>query len=122
MKRLLILVILLLVAPVLALSQHVLPWANDLTWHSDTLHVTTTEKGWPLGSTSGAYYVIIINPNSNYLLFRFDTDVAATLHSYIGNYGTGPLQQPYVLAVPHDSVFIDGEANCTVYLEWYSVD
>ena len=111
----------LMLAGLAGAIQQVYPWAPDLTWHSDTLHVTTSEKGWALGSTSGAYFVRIVNPNDNYLLFRFDTD-ATPLQSYIGNYGTGPLQSDAILAVPHDSLFIDGEAACTVYIEWYSVD
>ena len=119
--RYLILVLLLLTIPALALPKQVLPWASDLYWHSDTLHVTTTEKGWPLGTTSGAYELLVINPNANYLLIRFDTD-ASPLQTYLGDYGTGEYSAPFVLGAALDSIFIDGEAAGTVYLEWYSVD
>lgn len=119
MKRYLIL--LLILAGMASAIQQVYPWAPDITFHSDTLHVTTDEKAWPLGTTTGAYKLEVINPNANYLLVRFDTD-ASPLQTYIGNWSTGVYEPPFVLGNALDSIFIDGEEACTVYIEWWSVN
>jgi len=120
MKRM-ILLLLILTLPLMAASDLVLPWATDMVWHSDTLHVTTAEQGWAIGTTTGAYWLTVINPNANYLLIRF-SNVAGILQTYLGNYGTGEYHQPYSVGSAIDSVFIDGSVACTVYIEWWSVD
>lgn len=120
MKRLIVL-LLILALPLMAASDLVLPWATDMVWHSDTLHVTTSEKGWAIGTTTGAYWLTVINPNANFLLIRF-SNVAGILQTYLGDWGEGNYHQPYSIGSAIDSIFVDGEANCTVYLEWWSVD
>ena len=88
-----------------------------LEWKTDTLHVTTDEKGWIVGS--GAVMLTIINPNNTYLLYRLSN--AAGLPSYLGAYGTreiyapGSMEDGFLL----DSLFIDGSGACTVYIDWW---
>lgn len=120
MKRLLIVLTLLLLAvPVVANPLLTVPWADDLVWNSDTLHVTTTEKCWAISTT--AYWLTVINPNANFLLIRF-SNVAGILQTYLGDYGVGVYHQPYTLGSAIDSIFVDGEAACTVYIEYWDVE
>lgn len=119
MKRLLIpLLILAAFLSMGAKQQFVLPFADDCYFSSDTLHVTTTEKGWALDPT--AYKLMIINPNNYFLLVRF-SNATGVLQTYIGPYGTATYEAPSVWGTAIDSVFVDGEGACTVYIEWWGV-
>lgn len=120
MKRLIVL-LLLLTLPLMAASDLVLPWATDLVFHSDTLHVTTTEKGWAIGTTTGAYWLRVINPNDYFMLIRF-SNVAGVLQTYLGNFGSVVYTPPMTIGSAIDSIFVDGESAVTLYIEWYSVD
>ena len=90
-----------------------------LTLHTDTMHVTTAEQGWAL--TANTVKVVIVNPNGNYLLWRLDTE-ASPLQMYIGDYGSDVIESPGMIAAGMDSLFIDGEAACTIYVRWWSFD
>ena len=109
----------LILAGVAGAIQQVYPWADDFVFHSDTLHVTTAEKGWAVSTT--AYWLTVINPNASYLLIRF-SNVAGILQTYLGDYGVGEYHQPYTIGSAIDSIFVDGEAACTVYIEWWDLN
>ena len=91
-----------------------------LTLHTDTLHATTDEKGWPLNANT--VKVVIVNPNDAFMLWRFDTD-ASPLAFYLGNYGTDTIVAPGMVATsPMDSIFVDAEVAGTLYIRWWSFD
>ena len=119
MRTLIILALIASAALAAPKQAHVLPIATDCVFDSDTLHVTTSEKGWALDPT--AYKLTIINPNNYYLLVRF-SNVAGILQTYIGPYGTAVYEAPSVWGTAIDSVFVDGEGACTVYAEWWGVE
>lgn len=99
-----------------------LPFLPDLYPAADTLHVTSTEKGWLLGAYSGAYQITFINDTANTYTFRFSTDGADTTFQYGG--ASSAFVKPEgipVFTVPYDSVFIDGSASFTLYIEWLEV-
>lgn len=90
-----------------------------LTWVTDTLHVTTAEKGWLLSATAdGAIDVVVINPDEYYLLVRFDTS-GSPLQTYIGASGSREFLCPGMQETVFDSIFIDGEGACTVYIDYW---
>jgi len=117
MKYLILVLILVSVAMALP-SKMVLPIYPDLAWQNDTLHVTTSEKGWALSAKS--YQPLIINDTGGWLHFRFDTD-AGPMYSLIEANGTGPLPFWGIMTAAVDSVFIDAEIAGVVYIEWYAV-
>lgn len=86
--------------------------------NTDTLHVTTTEKGWSLGDCVG---FTLINPNGNFLLWRLSNAAGADYFAYLGDYGAIDVYPPGSLKKDNalDSLFIDGEAACTVYLVYW---
>ena len=92
--------------------------AFGLDWNTDTLHVTTDEKGWVIGT--GAVKLTIINPNNTTLTIRI-SNVAGILVSYVGAYGTRIIEAPgsIVSGSLLDSLFVDGSASCTVYIDWW---
>ena len=85
---------------------------------TDTLHVTTSEKGWSLGDCVG---FTLINPNANYLLWRISNASGADVACYLGDYGAVDMYPPGSLKGGNaiDSLFIDGEAACTVYIYYW---
>lgn len=84
---------------------------------TDTLHVTTDEKKWPL--TGGAVAFTIVNPLNAFLLWRCDV---ADLQQYIGAYGSDTIEAPGMLATAFDSICIDGSAAGTVYIRWWKAE
>jgi len=86
--------------------------------YTDTLHVTTAEKGWELGE--GCVGFTLINPNDYFMLWRL-SNVAGIIQSYLGNYGTLDLYPPGSLKKDNsiDSLFVDGEGACTLYLIYW---
>jgi hypothetical protein len=90
-----------------------------LVLHTDSLHVTTDEKGWALGDCVG---FTLINPNANYLLWRTSNALGAdTLQCYVGDYGALDMYPPGSLKSGYavDSLFIDGESACTVWIYYW---
>ena len=118
--RLILIALAVLMAVALAGNRGDLPFAKDLYLVTDTMHVTTAEQGWLLGSNSGAYKLTIVNPNNTTLLFRFSNG-AGVIQDFAGAYSTTIIEFPAAFPVPLDSIFIDGSANCTVYLHWWEV-
>lgn len=94
---------------------------TGLTPHTDTLHVTTSEQGWALADECVAF--MLINPNNYYMLWRL-SNVAGTVQCYLGDYGTLEISAPGMIKTGCglDSLFIDGEGACTLYLFYWSLD
>jgi len=89
-----------------------------LTLHTDSMHVTDTEQGWALNANT--VKVVIVNPNANWLLWRFsDSDV----QMLVNDNGDDTIVAPGMIASsPMDSIYFDGEAAITVYVRWWSFD
>lgn len=115
------LAILLLIAG-MAGAQGFPAFLDDLYPAADTLHVTTTEKGWALGAYSGAYQITFINPTAETFTFRFSTDGADTTFQY-GGANSSFVKPEGIPAfwVAKDSVFIDGSGSFTLYIDWLEV-
>ena len=94
---------------------------TGLTPHTDTLHVTTFEKGWALATECVGF--TLINPNNYFVLWRL-SNVAGIIQCYLGNYGTLELYPPGMIKTGDglDSLFVDGEGACTLYLFYWSLD
>ncbi|MCK5018780.1 MAG: hypothetical protein KAS32_17085 [Candidatus Peribacteraceae bacterium] len=92
-----------------------------LTPHTDTMHVTTSEQGWALATECVGF--TLINPNANFILWRLSNE-AGTIQAYLGNYGTLELYPPGMIKSGSgiDSLFMDGEANLTAYIVYWSLD
>ena len=93
-----------------------------LAFHTDTMHVTTSEQGWLLADECVAFTVI--NPNANYVLWRMYNAAGADVQAYLGDYGTLEVVAPGMIKSGYglDSLFMDGESACTVYVYWWSLD
>ena len=92
-----------------------------LTMHTDTLHVTTDEKGWALATNCVGF--TLINPNDYFMLWRL-SNVSGIIQCYLGNYGTLELYPPGMIKSGDgiDSLFVDGESAVTLYLYYWSMD
>jgi len=86
--------------------------------YTDTLHVTTAEQGWALDADCVGF--TLINPNDYFMLWRL-SNVAGILQCYLGNYGTLELYSPGSIKKSNgiDSLFIDGEGACTLYIVYW---
>jgi len=101
----------------------VYPITDDVYFGSDTLHVTTTDTKWALG-TGAVYWFRLINPTSATLTIRVQQgDSVSTIGSFCGAYGTWlwPMESSLLAPVAADSVWIDGSASATVYVDWLEV-
>ena len=103
-----------------AMRTYDIPLGADfgLTLHTDSMHVTDTEAGWVLNPNT--VKVVIVNPNANWVLWRFsDSDV----QMLINDNGDDTIVAPGMLSTsPMDSIYFDGEAAITVYVRWWSLD
>lgn len=99
-------------------SQAVFPWFPVMEWQSDSIQAVDSLVGWPLGS--GAYSLTVINPDTTYLRIQFDTEDTTLVATWFDSTEVRvDYTPPFVLASPWDSVFIEAEDTCNVYLEWW---
>lgn len=86
--------------------------------YTDTLHVTTAEQGWAINSECVGF--TLINPNNYFMLWRL-SNVSGVIQSYLGNYGTLELYPPGSIKKDNglDSIFVDAESACTLYLFYW---
>jgi hypothetical protein len=99
------------------------PITDDIYFGSDTLHVTTTDTKWALG-TGAVYWFRLINPTSATLTIRVQQgDSVSTIGSFCGAYGTWlwPMESSLLAPIPADSIWIDGSASATIYVDWLEV-
>ena len=99
------------------------PITDDVYFGSDTLHVTTTDTKWAL-SSGNVYWFRLINPTSATLTIRVQQgDSVSTIGSFCGAYGTWvwPMESSLLAPIAADSVWIDGSASATVYVDWLEV-
>ena len=127
MKRItLVTVTLLLLALALPASSKIVqyPIADDVYAGSDTLHVTTTETKWALG-TGQVRWIRIINASAvNLISIRVQQgDSVSTIGSYCGAYGTWlwPSENSLLSGPAVDSLWIDADGSATVYVDWLEV-
>jgi hypothetical protein len=98
------------------------PIANDYYFGSDTLHVTTVDTKWHIG-TGTVYALTIINPNNIQLIsikIKQGTSVS-TIGTFCGAYGTLYIEPPNLMGPGIDSLWIDASAAGTVYIQWWEV-
>jgi len=102
----------------------VYPIADDVYAGSDTLHVTTTDTKWAIGSGT-VYWLRIINPSAeNLISIRVQQgDSVSTIGSYCGAYGTWfwPPENSLLVGPGVDSLWIDASGSATVYVDWLEV-
>lgn len=100
------------------------PIATDVYAGSDTLHVTTTDTKWALGS-GDVRWIRIINPTSTILIsIRVQQgDSVSTIGSYCGAYGTWlwPSENALLSGPAVDSLWIDADGSATIYVDWLEV-
>ena len=100
------------------------PITDDVYPGSDTLHVTTTDTKWALG-TGDVYWFRIINPSAaNLISIRVQVgDSVSTIGSYCGSFGTylWPMENSLLAGLAVDSIWIDADASGTVYVDWLEV-
>lgn len=100
------------------------PITDDVYAGSDTLHVTTTDTKWALGS-GAVYWIRIINPTAvNLISIRIQQgDSVSTIGSYCGAYGTWlwPGENSLLAGLAADSIWIDASGSATIYVDWLEV-
>lgn len=120
--RLILIALAVLMAVALAGNRGDLPFAKDMFYTGDTLHVTTAEQGWAIGAYSGAYWLRLTNNTANTYTLRFSTDGADTVLLTCGTFSSFPIPGSIpILMVPLDSIFIDGSGSFTLEIEWLEV-
>ena len=125
----------LLALAVFGLAQHTTPYIDPstgaqriydvpfgtrygITLNTDTLHVTTSEKGWSLGS--GCIGFMLINRNDATYTLRF-SNVSGIVPITIGTYSTLSVYPPGAIKDDNgiDSLFIDGSSAVTLDLIYW---
>jgi hypothetical protein len=124
MKKMTMIIAILLVASLSFGNIIQYPIADDVYAGSDTLHVTTTETKWALGS-GDVRWIRIINASSvNLISIRIQQgDSVSTIGSYCGAYGTWlwPSENALLNGPAVDSLWIDADSSATIYVDWLEV-
>jgi len=119
-----ILTVLMVIAALAGAKIVMYPIADDVYAGSDTLHVTTTDTKWAIG-TGSVYWLRIINPTAvNLISIRVQQgDSVSTIGSYCGAYGTWfwPMENSLLVGPGVDSLWVDASGSATIYIDWLEV-
>ena len=119
-----ILTVLMVIVAIAGAKIIMYPIADDLYAGSDTLHVTTTETKWALGTGSVRWLRIINASAVNLISIKVQQgDSIATIGSYCGAWGTWlwPSENSLLVGPAVDSLWIDASGSATVYVDWLEV-
>ena len=118
------LTVLMIIAAVCSAKIIEYPIADDVYAGSDTLHVTTTDTKWALG-TGDVRWIRIINASAvNLISIRVQQgDSVSTIGSYCGAWGTWlwPSENVLLNGPAVDSLWIDASGSATIYVDWLEV-
>ena len=99
------------------------PFTDDYYFFSDTLHVTTTDTKWAIGSTGKVFELNIVNDSAIDLIsirLQQGTNVS-TIGTICNSGGSFCLTSPVLYGVAIDSLWIDASGSGTIYIYGWEV-